>query len=242
MDAADWQHDPNDVRATRERRLAVARTLAAALTLAAVALAIWALVWPVPYALVVALLVVLPALTVILALGKPTMFRIGLGASYAGANLAIASAVSACALLARALLDLNMIDWLPLIGMAAFVGGIFLAVTILAERTQRRRWLRLLAAAVLTGAYALGTLGQANSLLDPSAPAVLRSRVLDKTLGHVGITTHRLTLAPWGPLATANDVAVPRELYDKVALDDPVCVRLHDGALGMAWFTVTACR
>lgn len=246
MDMTDRQHDPDGARAAREQQFARARTLAAALTLAAVALAIWALLWPMPYAVVVVCLIALPVLAVVLTRARRTMFRIGFGAGYGEANLATPCMIAACALLARTLLDLNMIDWTPLIGMATFVAAVFLAVTmaftILTERTRRRRWGRSLVAAVLTGAYAFGVLGQADSLLDPSAPAVLRSRVLDKTLGRTRFATYRLTLAPWGPVTNPAEVAVSHDLYNKVAPDDPVCIRLHDGALHLAWFTVMACR
>ena len=242
MDMADRQHDPDSIRATREQNFARARTLAAGLTLVAIALAIWALLRPIPYAVVIASLTALPVLAIILAVGRRTMFRIGFGTGYAEANLATACMIATCALLARTLLDLNMIDWSPLIGMAAFVAGVFLAVTILAERTRRRRWARLLVAAVLTGAYGVGVLGQANSLLDASAPAVLRSHVLDKMHGHFNVASYRLMLAPWGPVTIPTAVAVSHDLYDKVAPDDSVCVRLHDGALHLAWFTVMPCR
>lgn len=242
MDMTERQHDPDGARAAREQTFALARTLAATLSLAAVALTVWALRGPMLSELAIAGLIVLPVLAIGLAVGRRTMFRIGFGAGYAEANLTMPCMIAACALLACSVLGLNMIAWLPLIGMAAFVAGVFFAVTILAEQVRRRRWGRLLAAAILTGAYAFGTLGQINSLLDPSPAAVLRSRVLGKTPGHFSFASYRLTLAPWGPVPEPSEVAVSHDLYDKIAPGDPVCIRLHDGALHLAWFTVTACR
>ena len=90
--------------------------------------------------------------------------------------------------------------------------------------------------------YAFGALGQFNAALDHSAPALLRSRVLARHLGHSRLATYQLTLEPWGPFATPTDAHVQQALYERLQPGDTVCLRLHDGAFGMAWFTAAACR
>lgn len=238
---AEPDHDRDDARESRARALAQAQRFATALTLAAIGIAAWALFRPQPYGLAMALLIALPCLAMTAAIARRGLFRIGLGSGYE-ANLGMACAVSACALFARALFDLNLVRWLPLIAFAAAVAIVFLMAAAGREIHLRRRWWRLLAAALLTGAYAFGALGQANVLLDRSPQSVLRSRIIDKHPGHDRIASYHLTLAPWGPMTAPHDAAVPRDVYDSAEVNDPACIRLHDGALGMAWFTATACR
>ena len=97
-------------------------------------------------------------------------------------------------------------------------------------------------AALLAGGYAFGVLGQANVLFDRAPQSMLRSRIIDKHPGHGRIATYHLILAPWGPIGEARDATVPHDVYDHAEIDDPACIRLHDGALGMPWFTAATCR
>jgi hypothetical protein len=233
---------PDDLRATRDRELGRAQKLAAGLTGIAILMALLALFGPQPNDQLLALLVALPLLAIIFVIAWRNLFRIGLGTGLAQANLAAACAVAACGLFARTLLDLNLITWLPLTAFAAAVAIVFLAVAVSREPNLRRRWWRLLLAGVIVGAYAFGVLGQFDLRLDRSPQAMLRSRVLDKHLGHTRMPTYHVTLAPWGPFSAPADATVPQELYERLDIGDSTCVRLHDGALGMAWYTVMACR
>lgn len=238
---AEADDDTDNAREGRARALAWTQRFAAILTLAAIVIAIWALFKPQPYGLLMALLIALPLLTVVAAIARRSLFRIGIGSGYE-ANLGTACAMPACALFARTLFDLNLVSWLPLTAFAAAIAIVFLITAVRREIQLRRRWWRLLTASLLTGAYAFGALGQANVLLDRSPQAVLRSRIMAKHLGHTRITTYHFTLAPWGPITAPHDAAVLRDVYDAAEVDDPACIHLHDGALGMAWFTATACR
>jgi len=233
--------DPDDARESRGHAIAGAEKLAAALTLAAIVTAAWALFRPRPYGLLIALLIALPLLATAAVLARRNLFRIGLGSGYE-ANLGSACAVPACALFVRTLFDLNLVSWLPLTAFAAAIAIVFLVAAVRREINLRRRWWRLLIAALLMGAYAFGALGQANVLLDRAPQSVLRSQILDKHLGHSRVASYHLTLAPWGPMTAPHDAAVAHDVYDQAEIGDPACIRLHDGALGMAWFTATPCR
>jgi hypothetical protein len=241
VDGTDWQDDTDGAHESRAHALARARKIAAAFTLAAVAIAVWALVRPQPYGILIALLTSLPPLAIIAVVARRNLFRIGLGTGYE-ANLGTACAVPSCALFARTLFDLNLISWLPLTAFAGAIATVFVIAASRRETNLRRRWWRLLIAGALTGAYAFGLLGQANVVLDRAPQVVLRSRVIDKHRGHSRIAAYHLTLAPWGPMIAPQDATVSRDVYDAAELDDPACIRLHDGALGMAWFTAARCR
>lgn len=240
MNAAEWR-DPHSEREQRERAIARAHRFAAALVAAAVAIAAWALLRPQPYGLVIALLAGLPLAAITAVVTRRDLFRIGLGSGQE-ANLATSCAVTAAALFARTLIDLNLVQWTPLTAFAAAIAVAFLVAAIRREASLRRRWWRLLIAALVTGAYGFGVLGQANTMLDTSPVSVLRSQVLDKRPGHSRFASGSVTLAPWGPLSRPINATVPRAVHDDVEPGDSVCIRLRDGALGMAWFTVSACR
>jgi hypothetical protein len=241
MGGTDWQDDPDGARESRAQSLALAQKFAAAFTFAAIAIAIWALFLPQPYGVLIALLTALPLLAIVTVVARRGLFRIGLGTGYE-ANLGTACAAPACALFARTLFDLNLVGWLPLTAFAGAVAAVFFIAAIRREANLRRRWWRLLIAALLTGAYAFGVLGQANVLFDLAPQSVLRSRIIDKHPGRNRTATYYLTLAPWGPITGTADATVPHDVYDRAEIDDPACIRLHDGALGMAWFTAAPCR
>jgi len=241
MNEDEFRHHPDDARDSRAQALALAQKFAAALTLAAIGIAVWALFRPQPYGMLVVLLISLPLLAIVAVIVRRDLFRIGLGSGYE-ANLGSACAVPACVLFARTLFDLNLVSWLPLTAFAVAIAVVFLIAAVRRETQLRRRWWRLCAAALLTGAYAFGAIGQVNVLLDRAPRSVLRSRIIGKHLGHSRIASYHLTLAPWGPMTAPHDATVPRDVYDAAEIGDPACIRLHDGALGMAWFTAVACR
>ncbi|MGJ5010712.1 hypothetical protein ACQR05_23320 [Bradyrhizobium oligotrophicum] len=220
---------------------APSQRIALGFSLFAIGLAAWSLFPSFPAGQLIAVVTVIPLLALVLTLRFPGRFRIGLGSGY-GANLGTGCIVAAGTLAARTLSDVNLVSWLPLTAFAAAVAIIFLIVAARFETQLRRRGWRLLLAAVFVAAYAFGALGQFNTALDRSAPALLRSRVLAKHLGHSRLATHQVTLEPWGPFARATDAHVAQALYERLQPGDTVCLRLGDGAFRMAWFTVAACR
>jgi len=103
-----------------------------------------------------------------------------------------------------------------------------------------RPW-ALLGYGLLTSAYSLGLVGEANAWLDHSQLSVFRSQVMDRYITSGKITRYHLRLAPWGSRAEPSDVTVPHRLYDRLLPGNLACVLLHQGALGMPWFIVGSC-
>jgi hypothetical protein len=207
---------------------------------AAVGVTFWCFIWPRPYPILIISLAALPVLALILVLLSRGLFRIGIGATDAHANVGTVCALPACAIMVRPLLDFNMVAWVPLIVAAVVCAALSAAVLAIADRGLRR-WM-LLGVALLAAAYALGVIGETNALLDRSRVVVFHSQVLDKHINYGKGKTYHLKLSPWGPIGEPGDTSVSRDVYERLQPGDPTCMLLHSGALGMPWFIVLACR
>jgi hypothetical protein len=231
--------------ATPEERLLKlnrARKVARSLDFVMIAVVLWSFIDPRPYPYVIASLAALPIIALILVATSRGLYRIGIGATAAHANVGSVCAVPAFALLARVPFDFNLVDWMPPIAAAAACAAIFVIVTAVADRSLRtRRWM-LLGLGLVTGAYAFGVIGEADALLDRSQVTVLRSQVLDKHITYGRAKTYHLKLAPWGPMSEGGDVSVAQAVYDRLEAGSTACIVLRSGALGMPWFIVLACR
>jgi hypothetical protein len=93
--------------------------------------------------------------------------------------------------------------------------------------------------AVIGALYAYGALFVVDINLDGSPASVVRVAFAGKheEQGKSG-AAHYLDLPAWSPRAKATSVAVARATYDSVHLGDIVCILLHPGALGIAWYEV----
>lgn len=140
----------------------------------------------------------------------------------------------------RAILDVHVLDWKPLL-VGAAVGGLALVVAIVVGERPRKLWVLALLTPLISG-YPWGALSLANALLDRGAPEVFRVAVRGKHVSGGKHTSRNLELDPWGPVTERKDVAVGPRLYGAVSVGDRVCVALHPGALGVRWYVVLRCR
>jgi hypothetical protein len=226
----------------RLRWLVRARRLGFGLDMVTVAAVLWSLVYPQPYALVIGSLAAIPIAALVLVIVSRGLFQIGIGPNAAHANVGSACALPAFMLMVRVLSDFNLVDTVPLIGAGAAVGGAFVAILATVSRRLRAKPWTLLGIALITAVYGFGAIGEANALLDHSPASVQQTKIIDKRVRYGRATTYVFTLPPWGAQRDSAEVVVSHELYDRLAPGDPVCMLLHDGALGMPWFTVLRCR
>jgi hypothetical protein len=205
----------------------------------------WALLYPVPYSLCIALLGA-GALTA-LALPRLSGGRFPLQAKngYLGAS-GQATLYLSMILLVRALTDIDMIDWtgplllagagglgFVLLGMAAYPSGI---------GSWGRRAITGLALSFLLagGAFGLGASIEANMLLDGSAPTMHRLQVTGKWVARGRSTRRHLQLAAPNDLGT-DDIHVSEWVYAHAQAGRFVCVQSRDGALGFLYYSVETC-
>ena len=202
-----------------------------ALTILAIAAAGWALYDPRPYWLVGGLLALLP------------WFALAATARGRRPDLYVPLMLPGCVLGLRAVIDVQLLErWQALLPAAAI--AIVMAVLIRLTREDREfpLWLYLLLFVPVMAFYGYGSVVLANKLLDRSSPKLYLTFVYDRSMHKVSRQmVWDLRLGPWGPRKEAQNVSVPRGLYEATRIDDGVCVRLHPGAFGMRWFEVAKC-
>ena len=148
-----------------------------------------------------------------------------------------------CILGLRAVLDVQILaGWVPFLAAAVIAAVMALVIRRVQSERQIALWLYLLLFIPVMGFYGYGTTVLANKLFDQAPPKMYLTFVLDRSVNKISRHIERdLRLGPWGPRKTPANVEVPRRVFDAVRVDDSVCVLLHPGAFGIAWFEVEPC-
>jgi hypothetical protein len=211
-------------------------------TVVAVAASAWGLIDPRPYALAMGLLALLPWLAILVS----AQWRRSPGEPEDTASrpdLFVPLMLPGCILGLRAVIDVQvLVGWLPF--LAAAVIALLMALVIRRVQSERQipLWLYLLIFIPIMGFYGYGFTVLANKLFDRAPPKTYLTFVLDRSVNKISRHIERdLRLGPWGPRKLPANVEVPRRVFDAVRVDDSVCVMLHPGALGIAWFEVEPC-
>lgn len=146
--------------------------------------------------------------------------------------------------MAVAALQVSLVDGLaPWIAAAAgAVAGVTVGALQMGRPGLVSRWQLMLVLAIACSAYAFGAISLADVRWDPSPGAAARTTVEGKYVSHGRSTSYNLTLAPWGPVAAARSISVSSSAYDAFNPGDRVCVTLHPGALGLAWYAIATCQ
>jgi hypothetical protein len=240
------QSDPKFGATADERvaRLGRSQKLSRYINGAATGILLWCAIYPRPYELVVVLAGLAPVLALILTGMRPDLFRLEVSRQAAKVMPSIAPLYIApgLALFLRAIQDFQILDWKPAVAAGVAVALAASAAAVMTDRTLRTRPLSALLFLPLMLAYGYGVVVEANALLDHGTPKVTAVQIDDMHISSGKHTSYRLTLDPWGPYMGLNTVDVSRSLYDAVHPGDAVCPRLFQGALGIRWYVVTACR
>ncbi len=225
------------------RRHARARKIANQLGLTGIVLSLWAIIYPKPYDILIALLAAMPLLAfLLLTRSKKTgAFELRRG------NLVAALLCPPSALVVRVIKDFNFLRLVPLLTAAVLLGAILATIITLGYRVALRASPRPVVAWaliwVLAALYAYGAIAEANVLLDRSTPRTFTAAVLRKHFSSGrGGTMLYLQLDPWGPRSEGGDVIVTSSLYRAVAVNQIVCVELLPGALRIPWYYARSCR
>jgi len=230
-------------RSTEERtdRLEQARRTALVLNIAGGVAAAWLFLHPQPYQWAVAAGLLVPLLAAGALWWHQGVLRLDEATNSAYPSVMIAVGAPSLCLIIRALFDTEFLNYNELWVLVAQVGvamALLLALGTRSWLTERSTSLKTgLMLLILPAMYGYGASAMADTAFDETRGQVFRTRVLDKHSSHGKTTTYYLTVAPWGPVATAEDVQVTSEMYEAAQTGTQVRMRLRPGRLGVPWFT-----
>lgn len=138
----------------------------------------------------------------------------------------------------------NLLDERPA-WIAAFVVGAALGLAIWLAAQQANLsspiW-AIIVVAIIGGVYGYGAFALADARFDPSPgtsyPVAVTSKYTSQSRSS---TDYHLQLPAWGPRKAPSEVTVTDTIYNALQPGDPVCMILHPGALGDAWYDVSLC-
>ena len=208
------------------------RTLALAFPLTAIGAAWWGYVAPRPYGLSMAILIVLPWLSLVAI--KMTGGKAGLALSIAFPSLVLGY---------RAFHDFHLTGWVVAAALACAIAAAFLAAAVFGNSGLRRNWGWLLVLfPVLAVTYGYGALLEANMLLAVTPPKRFTAAILkqERYRGRRYVT-YDVVLGPWGGRPAGGSEVVSPELYYALRKGSVACVDLNRGALGVEYYQIRAC-
>ncbi|HEX3663972.1 MAG TPA: hypothetical protein VHU23_01905 [Rhizomicrobium sp.] len=203
---------------------------------------LWLLLWPEPYkfAVVSAMTAFLAALAIEMLLRQ----RLGLADPRRGdqrPRIQMLFVMPALALALRALLDINLLDWRPVL-VWSLAPAALLAVPLFAgDRDLPKRPLIAAILLVLNYAYSWGAIVEANSIFDTSAPHHFQTTIRAMHANRGKSTSYHLVLGPWNGRPAGDDVRVPYAAYAGRRPGDTICVTLSDGWLGFRYYAARSC-
>lgn len=250
LDALDEQAMINKVKAdpaygatpdARLHRLAQQRRLIGYLNIAALVAALWAWIYPHPYSLAIATLMLIPVVAVVLVIQSNGQIRWDTTKREKYPAVATSLASPALMLALRAFLDFDLVDWRWAAAIGG-IGGLFFLMVFAKSGTTGMTTAGLLVLVGITGVpYSYGAAVELNCLMDHSHQDVYQTRVEDKHHFTGRHTSWTLTLRRWGPVSGPRDVEVSAALYQAVKAGQFVCVALRHGTLGMPWYQIGRC-
>lgn len=211
------------------------------LTAACVGLGLWTLFNPRPYVPLNLAVIAMPLAAIALALAGRGRFDLLGKLSSPRSGLGTAILLPAPVLALRVVSDSLQVDPTRFFLPAIILGVTLILLARAADAKMRSHPGYCLFPLAFLTVYAYCALAQVNWMLDSSASAVHRTKVVAKRSDSYKVIRHYLTLDPWPGMPAAREVPTTRELHDSASVNGTVCVTQRNGLFGSAWFRVDAC-
>lgn len=226
----------------RKQRIAQAKKTAWALTITTWVVFFWAFVFPSPYGLVILILTCLPLLAVGLLMRSHGIYQMEGRRNDARPSLAMVFLFPGMALALRALQDVHLLRWVPILYVGIPCSAVLCWLVFRADRgIQKRPW-SLLPFFLFGSMYACAAIAHANTLLDRTPAERFQTKVVSKRISSGKHTTYFIRLEPWGDQVMPTDVSVPRRFYVSVTRGESLCVYQRPGAFQLPWYVVDRCQ
>ena len=221
------------------------KRVASVCTMVSMAVTVWTLFWPNPYALAVGACFALPLVAVALDVWTGGAFN-WQQQRMTTPRLSLASmlVLPSLALALRAGQDFNfsrwpaMLTWTIICGLSVLCGFVWLDAGLRTNKGQ------LVTIVFFSFLFCFGALAMGDVMLDTSPVQIFRTTVRAKEFRwHLrGPSTFNLKVDAWGLLQVPEQVTVPHDVYIRVAIGGPVCIFSHNGSFAIPWYVVQPCR
>ena len=253
VDALQQQRDREDIL-TNEKfgeteddrwfNLKRANNMVAAASANAIALLLWEIFYPQPYAILMILLLIAPWVAVYGTWYSRGLIRLTKKKGSGYPTLAMLMILPIVGIIVAILRDYKLYEFSS--GNWVVLGVVSVAVTVLfvifcmkALAAERRKWLVVLFILFFSALYSFGLLVFYNCYYDRTEPQGWRVPVVGKRISTGRYSdTYYLQLGAWGRWEEGHDVDVPKKMYNAVDRGDTLNVFLRQGKLGIKWYWV----
>lgn len=143
----------------------------------------------------------------------------------------------------KSILAFEILDYSKLWTPAALIALCLMALLVVKskefEQISMQRLFILIFCAVLSFAYAFGSISSFNCIYDNSEVTPFTAKVLNKRISSGKSTSYYLILSPWGPVNEVEDVYVAERTYRESEIGDEVNLFLYKGRLELPWFILS---
>jgi hypothetical protein len=250
LDAEDVSVGHQDIMTNQELGITPAERIAAfdrgkrlsrLLSGATLALGGWAWFYPVPYRLVVSLLVLLPWVGLAIVARSSGLFRIDEKRNDPHPSVGVPFMLPGFVLTLRVIRDMNFVEWSGPLYVSAALAVLLAIAAVMADHSLKNRLGIVILLFVLSMSYGFGAGMEGNALLDHSKPSVYPTQIIEKQISNGRYRSYDLYLARWGPRQDNDKVSVSRSFYESVGIGAIVCVSLRQGAFHVPWYIVQPC-
>jgi hypothetical protein len=227
----------------RVQKLNRARRTATIINYSGFALALWIIVKPYPYELLMGLCLAVPVLALLALYGYKGFMHIDESGNSVHPSVGIALLMPPCALGVRAVLDFEVLEyrniWVPVVALTLLLMKLLVGSTREFNFSKASHWISTGCLCVFVFAYCYGGCVIINCLGDRSSPQTYPAGVVKKRTDRDRfIYSYHLTLTAWGSRKEAKEVPVPEAVYGQVREGGLVNVYVRKGLLGVPWFSV----
>jgi hypothetical protein len=208
-------------------------------------LAAWALFYPEPYWLVIALCAALSLAGVGLHLFSRGYLRIEFANEKTKdprPDIGGLVWLPALMLLLRAMIDFSFVDRAMLVVSSAALSAVAAVALCWHIAAWRRSFLRVFCVFLCAWTYTYGAVAEADVLFDNNRPVVFPTKVVKLKISRGSKhTSYDVTVEPWGPEHVNDEINVSRSYYAQLHVGDRACIYQGPGWLGIRWYSLGDC-
>jgi hypothetical protein len=213
-----------------------------------IGLAMWFFIYPVPYEILLSVLLFIPILGLALnGLHKPsmaTLVEISVEDGTDKYDVADFIDIAAWVILFRVLIDYQFESFYSMIIPGTIAFAIILLILFLThkriEKSNRNKWWIYASLIFNVSLYSYAGTYAANCTYDNSKATVYKTEVLDKRehRGRKGRRSYYLEVAPWGHHFDKEEIKVTLSQYNETNLGDTVSIDLKEGLFNIPWYFI----